>query len=245
MSKGLEVIDANTMVGTHPFRKLEMSVGKLIRLMDTYQIQRSMVVSSIGVFYDYIEGNEATLKAASESDRLIPVATINPIEYFGGEDDCRAIRDRGFRIFKFQPEDQKWPLFSAAFAEVLRHLAPLKAPIMIDLRKPGEATAMAQVAGDYPAPVIMCGLPLDALSEALVVMRDSPNLYLETHELCVPGVIKLAADRVGVERIVFGSGTPRRSAASPLQNVFLSELSEEDKQKVLAGNIKGILEAAG
>jgi len=78
----------------------------------------------------------------------------------------------------------------------------------------------------------------------VAVMTESPNLMVETHELHVPGVFKMLAEKVGAERIIFGSGAPRRSTASTLNYALNSELSDAEKQLVLGGNIKRILGGA-
>jgi predicted TIM-barrel fold metal-dependent hydrolase len=243
MATESQIIDANTMIGLHPTHKLDMSIERLVAEMDKHGIAAGLILSTIGLYHSWAEGNAAGLEAAKTNKRLVPVATVNPLKYFGSAGDLQAIRAAGFRIFKFCPADQGWEVGSAAFRAVLRDLASLKVPVMLDTPQPGEPSKASQAAADYPAPVVLCSISLDTLAEALELMVDLPQLMIETHELHVPGALKLIADRVGADRIVFGSGAPRRSIASSLHYVLNSELSEEDKQKVLGGNIRRILEA--
>jgi predicted TIM-barrel fold metal-dependent hydrolase len=172
------------------------------------------------------------------------VATVNPRRYFGSAEDMQAIRAQGFRIFKFYPGSQEWPVDYAAFGEALKQLAPLKTPIMVNAELMGEPSRLARMVASYPAPVILCSINGETLTEALAVAASLPNLLIETHELHVPGALRTLADRIGPERIVFGSGAPRRSLASSLYYVLYSELADDEKQLVLGGNIKRILEAA-
>lgn len=244
MALNVQIIDANTMFGIHPKHRLDMSVDRLVREMDRHQIAASLTLSTTGIFHSYVDGNAATLEAAKANKRLVPVATVNPKDYFGSAADIQALRTQGFRIFRFYPDEQGWIVQSAAFSEVLKQTATMKAPVMLNASRPGEPSDIARAVSDYPAPVILCSVSLDVLSEVLAVMAELPNVMLETHELHVPGGLKLVADRVGADRIVFGSGAPRSSVASSLDYVLRSELSEEDKQRILGGNIKRILEAA-
>jgi predicted TIM-barrel fold metal-dependent hydrolase len=239
----VQIIDANTTVGAHPSHRLDMSVESLVARMDNHQIAASLTLSTIGIFYNHVQGNAATIEAARASNRLVPVATVNPKDYFGTAADMQSIRTQGFRIAKFFPAQQGWCIDSAAFAEVLRQLAPLKMPIMLDAATPGEPSSIARMIQDYPAPVILCSISLDVLSESIAVMAQQPNVMLETHDLHVPGALQMLAQRVGSDRVVFGSGAPMRSVPSSLQYVLSSDLSDEDKQRVLGGNIRRILEA--
>lgn len=232
------------MVGMHPTHKLDITVDRLVREMDAYKVAASVAVSTVGVYHDHVLGNSATLEAAKGANRLVPAATINPVRYFGDATDVAALRQQGFRIFRFFPEEQGWPVDSAAFAQVLKQLTEVKSPVMIDASEPGEPGRIARLAAGYPGPVILSAVGLDTLAEALAAMADVASLMIETHELRVPDALSLIAGRVGADRVVFGSGAPRRSVAGALQYVFSSTLSDEDKQKVLGGNIKRILEAA-
>jgi predicted TIM-barrel fold metal-dependent hydrolase len=244
MSQQIQIIDANTMIGMHPTHRVDLTVEHLVRDMDAYRVAAGVAVSTIGVFHNDILGNAAVMESSKGSNRILPAATINPKTFFGSSSDLSAIRQQGFRIFRFFPAEQGWAIDSPAFGVILKQLAPVKSPIMVDIDRPGDVGLVARMAVDYPAPIILCGVSLDTLSGAVAAMVDSSNLVIETHELRVPGALGLISERCGADRIVFGSGAPRVSAASSLQYIFSSVLSDEDKQKVLGGNIRRILEAA-
>lgn len=243
MAENFHIIDASTTVGIHPKHRLDMSVERLVTEMDKFNITSSLSISTIAIFHQSEAGNAVTLDSVKESSRLVPMGTVNPRNYFGRAENMQAIRAQGFRIFKFFPVEQGWVINSTAFGEVLRQLAAFKTPLMINAGRPGDATAIAGMTSQYPAPVVLCSVSLDTLSEAITLMSRLPNLMVETHELHVPGGLELIADRIGADRIVFGSGAPLRSTASSLYYVLDSGLSDSDKQKVLGGNIKRILEA--
>lgn len=244
MSQNFQIVDANTMIGANPAHRLDMSVERLVGEMDKQKIAAGLTLSTIGIFHSHILGNTATIEEAKANNRLVPMATINPVNYFGSSNDLQAIRGQGFRIFKFFPIEQGWSINSATFGGILKQLAPLKTPIMLDAPRPGDPSAVGRMVSGYTAPVVLCAVSIDVLSEALAVMSDMPNVMIETHELHAPGALEMIASRVGADRIIFGSAAPRRSIASSLYYIISSELSDEDKQRVLGGNIKRILEGA-
>lgn len=237
-----QIIDANTLIGTHPTHHLDLSAERLLRDMETFKIAASLTLSTIGVFSDHARGNAVTLETAKSDQRLVPVATVNPARHFDAGSESENLKAQGFRICKFYAAEQDWPVDSAAFVHVLTQLAAQKMPIMISAETRGEPSGIARLTANYPAPVILCGICGENLSEILAV-ASAANIMVETHELHVPGALELLAERMGPERIVFGSGAPRRSIASSLYYVMYSELSDDQKQLVLGGNIKRILEA--
>jgi predicted TIM-barrel fold metal-dependent hydrolase len=228
----------------YPTHRLEMTPERLVGQMDTYRITASVAVSAAAVFYDQTLGNAAALEAAKSSNRIIPSAAIDPTRFFGGAEQLSALRQNGFRICRFSPAEQDWRLDSPAFLAVLKGLSGAKMPVMLDVSQPGDVAMTARAAAGYPSPVIISGCALDILSDCLAVMSEMPNVMIETHALRVPGALSLIAGTVGADRIVFGSGTPRISAASSIQYILSSDLADEDKRKVLGGNIQRILEAA-
>lgn len=243
MALNMQIIDSNTMFGIHPTHRLDMSVERLLREMDKYRISASLTLCTVGVFHDHNRGNAITLEAAKAHNRLIPVATINPAMWYGSTADLQAIRGQGFRILKFFPEEQGWSLKSAAFEKVLEQSASLKMPVIVSVSSSGDSTRVGDVARSYPAPVILGSVSLDTLSEALAVLEKQPTCLIGTHELHAPGALEMLVNRVGAERIIFGSGAPRRAIASSLAYVANSELSDDQKSLVLGGNIRRVLEA--
>jgi len=235
-----EIIDANTLFGFDPSHRLDLSVERLLRDMERYKVTSSVTLSTMGIFNDYQKGNEATMAVAADK-RLIPAGTINPQTYFSSADEIARIA-QNFRLFRFFPEEQGWPIDSVAFELVLKHIAPFKPAVMVDATYPGEPSRLMKIVRDYPGTVVLSSISDNTLAEALALMLELPNVVVETHELHVPGALKLLSERVGAHRIIFGSGAPRRSTASSLNYILNSELSHAEKSLVLGGNMKQILE---
>ena len=60
-----------------------------------------------------------------------------------------------------------------------------------------------------------------------------------------PGVVKQAVDRIGVERVIFGSDGPGCNPALEVKKVKMSGLTENQLSKVMGENILSILERVG
>jgi predicted TIM-barrel fold metal-dependent hydrolase len=55
-------------------------------------------------------------------------------------------------------------------------------------------------------------------------------------------VTETAVRELGADRVLFGSDAPGRSFASQLGKVSGAEISDRDKEKILSGNLRKILE---
>ena len=67
------------------------------------------------------------------------------------------------------------------------------------------------------------------------------NIHVETRLLSSPRALGIVKREVGCERLVFGSGAPLYYPASAIGIVMHGDLSDEDKQRVFAGNILRLL----
>lgn len=237
----MEIIDANTMFGPCPRTTGDLSLDRLVGAIKRHGVAKSLTLSTVGIFHSYNDGNAETLSQCQGKAELLPAATIDPRAYFAGMKQIPNLVSQGFRLFRFFPGEQGWPLDHAAFEDILDELEPTSAPVMINASRTGDASALGHILGGKKHALILEGVVFETLAEAVAVMRRHDNIYAETHGLVVPGGLKFLADQVGPDRIIFGSDCPRSSLAGALRYVQESGLSDEDKAKVLGGNISRLL----
>jgi predicted TIM-barrel fold metal-dependent hydrolase len=236
-----EIIDINTFFGPHPAATSDLSVDDLIGLMHKHSVKLCCTLSTIGLLLDHNAGNSTTRSACADSDSLAPVATINPIAFFGGESKQHSFKTDGFKMVRFFPWLQDWDSEFAPFKHVASVLSADKIALMVDLNRTGMATHVVESLRDYDAPIILAGITDRMLSEAIVLMRSRSNIFVETSALLATGAIKLAAESVGAERLLYGSGAPARPMASGLAALKYSGLTEDQKSLVLGGNARRVL----
>ncbi len=235
-----EIIDASTIFGFWPKRKADIALDTLLRLLDEHQISRACTLSAEGVFYDFVQGNRDTLAAAQAHPQLIPVGTVNPCRWLGCLDEARWLLDQGVRLFRFFPQYQEWHIGQAPFRKLLREvLAPTGVALMI----PAEMgfTAIGNMAAEIPNPVIVESFRYASLAEALVVMQEVPNVFVETHMINSPNWVELLKAEVGVERIIYGSNAPLSYIAAATAQIEYAQVSEADKALIFGGNLRRIL----
>ncbi|MGC8668291.1 MAG: amidohydrolase family protein [Chthonomonadales bacterium] len=235
------IIDVNTIFGPLPEAAADLSVDDLTALMHRHSVDACCTLSTIGLLLDHRMGNAATKAACSENPRFIPVATMNPQSFYGGEGPHLRFRADGFKLARFFPGAQGWVPDYEPFIALVRALEAEGLPIMVDVSRPGEATRLVQSLGVDPAPLVLAGVDEQTLAEALVLMRAHPNLYVETSHLLALGAIKHVVEHVGAERVLFGSGAPARPMAGALAVVRHSGVPEEEQSHILGANAARLL----
>lgn len=238
------VFDSCTVFGPWPGRSTNLSLDVLLKVMHSNNIARSLTTASSGIFYDFRQGNSETLAAAkAHPQQLYPVGTLDPRAYPACLEEAEKRASEGFRLFRFFPSFQKWPISYAPFREVVRKCDELKVPIAVQVENPGECTELADLVAFTQAPLLLAGVRPQHLGEALAVMRSDSKFYLETTYLQGYSTFETVCDVIpnGIEKIIFASFSPLRYLSAALGPVVTSKLSEDEKALILGGNLKRLL----
>lgn len=236
----MEITDVNTLFGAYPSRHPDSTPEALVELMNANGITYSLTLSTWGAYHEDSSGNKETIQACTKYHQLVPVATINPSGYWNQPGIIEALAS--YEMYRFFPHDQGWPYYYAPFLSLLKRISSsgTNKPVMISVRNPGDITQIASTLSSNTMPIIMEGVSITTLTEAMLVMKDMPNLYLETHALKAPGALELIKDVVGINRILFGSDAPGLSLGAALRYIRSSNLSDQDKAMILSGNVEVI-----
>ncbi len=235
-----ERFDVSTVFGVWPKRKADIALPTLLALMHEHHIARACALSAAGIFYDFGEGNAETLAAAAEHPELIPTGTVNLCRWLGCLDEARRLIDQGVRAFRFFPQYQEWHIGQAPFRKLLREVL---APAGVALMLPADMgiTAIGDMAADIPNTVIIESFKYAFLSEAIVVMQERPNVFVETHMINSPNWVELLKAEVGVERLLFGTNAPLAYPSAAIAQIENARVSDADKALIFGGNLRRLL----
>jgi len=236
-----EPLDINTLFGPLPASSTDLPVDELGVLMQKHGVGACCTMSTVGMLLDHTSGNAATLAACRETSSLIPVGTVNPLCYFGGEGPAQQFVDDGFRLIRFFPAQQGWPLRFAPFRTLLRTLTDRHLPVMVNVSCPGDATELADLTQGLSCRMILAGVDDRQVAEAIAVLRAHAGFYAETSGLAAAGAVKLLVAGVGPERVLFGSAAPAQPMGSALAAVRRSGVSEADHAAILGDNARALL----
>lgn len=234
------IIDVNTLFGPLPAASVDLTVEELLDLMTAGGVESACTLSTLGLLLDANVGNAATRAACSEYSQLIPVATLNPTTFFGDDAAIQRATQDGFKVVRFFPHVQGWPIDYQPFASVLEILAGTGIPVMVSISSAGQMTTMENIGGGYPT-VIFTGVDSAHLPEAISVVRRRPGWMLDSSKLVAIGSVKLVVDSVGPEALLFGTGAPAQSLSAALQVIDHSGITAQQRELVLCGNAQRII----
>jgi uncharacterized protein len=199
-------------------------------------------------------------------DRLIGFAAVQPAQGRRSIDALERALDSGLRgVGEVLPQAQGFTLDDPWWRRVVEAAALRRAPITLHATDP-EAGAAAgprtplgayvRLAREYPEATLILahwGGGMAVRGAGLEGETLPPNLYFDTAAsplLYEPGVFRMAADRVGAGRILYGSDYPLilypRQARRPgfkrfLDEIARAELDSGERAGILGSNIRRLL----
>lgn len=109
---------------------------------------------------------------------------------------------------------------------------------------PGESTPedLVTLARRHPSVNFICGHTGGTWEWGIRAVRGEPNILVDlAGSDPTNGFVEMATRELGSSRIIYGSDVGGRSFASQLGKVLGANVSEEDKQRILADNLERLL----
>lgn len=245
----MKIIDIHSHLGKFFFPIEENDVSDILKIMDKNDIEKIVLSSSLGLIYNFIEGNQILAKTIKNQDRLYGWIFINPnypeesieeIEkylpsdkfiglgelyhygYIGKPIDCPEHRYILKRLQKF-PERKRIVLWHCYDQQAIDQL------VLLARDFPEISFIMAHAGG------------LD-WRNAIPIVKEIPNLYIEICSgLPVRGKIEYMVKSVGVEKILFGADITLLNPNFTYGMIFDAEITEKEKELILYKNAKNLL----
>jgi hypothetical protein len=152
----------------------------------------------------------------------------------------RAVGELGFRGLKLHPVSSLAHPAGDDTVALIRAAGELGVPTLFHCGDEPMTTplSIAPAAAACPDSVVILGHMggYFHVDEAIEVAEQHPNIVLETSATPYPEKIREAVERIGAERVVFGSDGPVSSPVLERQKVMIAGLSPADTALVLGGN---------
>lgn len=228
------ITDCNTIFGYWQKDVQDRSLDRLLHIMRTNGIDRALTCSGRGVWDDFGEGNEETLRVCGEHPELLPVGTVRPGDFYRCQEEIASLRPRGFRMVRFFPATQGWSVGSLGFRRLLDALVESELPILFDNGhdSAGLIASIVDYFSGTKVPLIFSGVSY-GLGEFLAACEIHEHCYMDTWQSFLLNQIELA----GAGRVLFGTKAPFEMPGPCLEMVRHGRLSEDEKAAVLGGNV--------
>jgi predicted TIM-barrel fold metal-dependent hydrolase len=156
----------------------------------------------------------------------------------------RAVREYGLKGLKLHPIIDSYQANHSMVFPLIEAAGELGVPVTIHSHQPGSQPALiGDLASRFPTvTIIMAHMGMAAYRDAIYVAQKERNVILETSaQPWTHRVVRVAAERIGIERIIFGSDAPLHHPKVELTKIEVAGLSPEEKAAVLGGNISRLL----
>jgi len=254
------IIDVNAHLGHYPFRQLRHNTPQgLLALMDRHGINKAVVSSLNAVFYrDAHRGNEELADwVAQAPDRLIPLATINPV-YPGWERDLQqALTDWKMKGVRLIPQYHGYSLNDQNGQAVLAAAAQYQVPIALHQRLEdrrqrhhfdlaADLSLEEVIAAVRPHPslrvMLLNWLGIDGAALAEAGLKGRVLIDLTRIPALLQKQLPALIETLGIEAIAFGTHIPFNYPAPSLLKLSLLNLSVAEKECLAWRNAAAFLQ---
>ena len=224
-----------------------MTAEDCIRAMDEAGVDKAAVMTLTDLPGMNPRGLELIAEACdSFPGRLYGFARLNPGMLDASKDLLKAaITELGFKGLKLHPVSTLQHPGGESTIELIRLAGELGVPTLFHCGDEPMTTplSIAEAAEACPDSTIILGHMggYFHVDEALDVADRYTNIVLETSAMPYPAKIRTAVERIGAERVIFGSDGPVASPVLELQKVVIAELGERDAALVMGGNAQALL----
>ncbi len=222
------IVDTNVWCGHWPFRRLEPNTPVDLKAhLSAGGIRQAWVSAVDAVLYpDPMLANVPLLEQVAGDDFYVPMAVIDVTLGTWRRDLERCLEVWGCGGVKVTPSYHGCPLSDRRMEELAEVARQADVPVCVQMRIMDErahhplmrvpgvpARDVAEVAAAHPGtPFLACGayrMDLEALAEA-------PNVWAEVSMVESSLSLRTAVERMGADRVVFGSHSPFQYLAAML-----------------------------
>jgi len=244
------IIDAHAHMG--PWLNFHIadqgSPASMVKTMDACGVDVTIISPHICIGPEYRLGNRHAYEAAAEfPGRLIPFVTVNPNYPIAEIEDEIAHWESngGITAFKLHPSLHQYKASGEGYFPVYEYANAHKLPILSHswAGDPlGGASTLGGLAEKYPNAAFIIGHSASSwqvLDEASREANAHNNVYLDlTGSRLIRGLLEDAVQRVGADRVLFGTDNPFIDPRPGLGRVLMADLSDDDKRLILGLNAK-------
>ena len=249
---GLTYFDCNAMLGQWKHNQGECypDADALIKAMDGYGIDKSLVYSPLSKYYDAREGNLRLLELIDKNPRFIPCATAIPHhtgEFFNIDEFAVYITNNNIAAVRIFPEFHGVKLHLYIWGGLFKTLEALGIPLFIDFTvstwsDPVDYKSVHDILCAYPdLNVVLLRMSLMSDRYIYPLLERFNHLYIETSFYIGNNALHAFTKRFGADRLLFGTNLPVSSPYAPMAVIETGDLSETQKQMIAAGNLERLL----
>lgn len=230
----MSIVDAHVHIGDFKVFGVSIDYPRLLRLMDEYGIVKA-VASSLP--------NALTKKAVEDSmGRIAGLLRVDPRSSVDVNLIRVAIEEWGFKGVKLNPLFNNFLPDGEEVNPTMNEASRLGVPVLIHCGHPPWSLpwSFERLADRYPnVTIVMAHMGhghIVYINGALDVAEGHDNIVVDTAGCTMHTKIKEAVERLGEDRVMYGSDTPMGHPAWEIPKVRVSGLDGKQLKRVLHDN---------
>lgn len=244
----MDFIDVQTGFGGFtPGRREIYAASSLAEKLKQAKIARALArIMPEASDFDLVHSNAFLYAQCKANDGLIPCPVVAPDavgDLGGAEYQVQAAIAAGAGAAVLRPGPDYWTAEPWACRDILEALGRHKLPAYTTERLIPVAQ-LARLAGTFPETnFIYAELNYRALRTYIPLMQEFPNIYLSIgSNFNFHAGFLLIAEKIGVDRLLFGSGLPASEPCAAMSELMYSGLDKADITKIASGNFKKLMQ---
>jgi predicted TIM-barrel fold metal-dependent hydrolase len=252
------ISDTHVYLGSWPFRRPPwFETADIVKKLRSVQITEAWTGSFEGLLHKDLAGVNARL--AEECRRypgfLIPFGSVNPRQPDWEEDLRRCHEQHRMPGIRLHPNYHGYRLDEPAFARLLEKATERRLVVQIVVRMEDERTQhpLVQVPAVNlsPLPAVLARLPevrlqilngsFNPRDETQLALARARKSYFDFANVESVGGLAKMLERVGRERVLFGSHFPLFYPESALLKIRESALPDEEKEALQQANARTLM----
>ena len=218
---------------------------RFIPQMDELGITKAVIQTTKQTTDNYQENLWITKIAADNPDRFIPISLIHPYDHQALPQLEKLVTEHNSRGLKLHPFAGCYAIYLPTVYPIIEKATKLKIPVMIHSGTPPHSlpTQIGLLADHFPQTTFImahAGLSETYAADARYVALRYDNIFLEVS--CLPAsYTRMAIQKIGPERVIYGSDSPWNITKTELQKITTLELPSKDEEMILYRNIAQLL----
>ncbi len=245
----VEWFDACVRLGrtkARPHFEFAGTVDNIVAAMDRFGIAEALVHHASGDETHPTVGNRLLFEACAGQSRLYPCVTLLPPgtgEFASADEAVAELFALGARAARMSPACHSYRLCSSVCGDTLAALQERRMPLFLDMSRYNDWASVEAVADDFAdLPIVLEAAPYAATRNMYPLLASHANVYIEIHSYEIHNGLEHIVPRIGADRLLFGSGLPEFSPASPMTMLACARLTDEDKLKIARNNLVALLQ---
>jgi predicted TIM-barrel fold metal-dependent hydrolase len=243
-------IDAHAYVGESLFGN-SRSPETLLREMDRLQVSKAVLCPNKPAGYALEPANRFVAETVKQHpDRFYGWVRVDPWQGKHAFAELKTgIEELGLKGLLLHPYEELFQISDRKVDPLMEYAAANGISVMVEagyhlLSHPLD---LAELAHRFPKVTIIGthGLQMDdagfALTDSDLAMRECANIVMESSGMYAPDNMLGVVNKLGVERLIFGSHSPWLNLEFEIDRIERLPLNENQKEAVFGGNILKIL----